>query len=321
MSEPLGSGPFEAAVLCGGASRRMGADKALLEIDGAPMVARVRDAVLRAGARAPVVALGGDAAALSALGLVVVPDDEPGAGPLAAIAAALRRCDLPVVLVVACDLVAPQPAAVQRTVGALAHSPGAHVAVPVVDGRQQWAHAAWSVEAGPMLDAALAAGERAIWRAAAHLRVIEVDDIDPAALRDADEPGDLPPGTTGSDRRSARAGSLPTMDIPEIDVAAFAEIRAAGATLIDVREEDEFTTARVPGARHIPLGSVVERIDEVPTDGTVYVICARGGRSAQAVEHYRRQGIDAVNVAGGTLGWIDAGLPTDSDLEGGAGSA
>jgi rhodanese-related sulfurtransferase len=108
------------------------------------------------------------------------------------------------------------------------------------------------------------------------------------------------------------------MDIPEIDVAELAERRAEGAALIDVREDDEFATARVPGAHHIPLGQVVERIDEVPTDGTVYVICARGGRSAKAVEHYRSQGIDAVNVAGGTLGWIDAGLPTDSDLEGGA---
>ncbi len=320
MSAAHGTEPFEAAVLCGGASRRMGTDKALLEIDGVPMVARVRDALLLAGARAPVVALGGDAAALGALDLVVVPDEEPGAGPLAAIAAALRRSDLPVVLVVACDLVAPHPAALLRTVDALAQGSGAHVAVPVVDGRPQWAHAAWSVDAGPLLDAALAAGEHAIWRGAARLRVIEVDGIDPAALRDADDPGDLPPAAA-SDRRSARAGSLRTMDIPEIDVASLAELRAAGATLIDVREEDEFTTARVPGAQHIPLGSVVERIDEVPTEGTVYVICARGGRSAKAVEHYRSQGIDAVNVAGGTLGWIDAGLPTDSDLEGGAGRA
>ncbi len=42
------------------------------------------------------------------------------------------------------------------------------------------------------------------------------------------------------------------------------------------------------------------------------MICARGGRSAKAAEHYRSLGIDAVNVAGGTLAWIDAGLPTDS---------
>ena len=61
----------------------------------------------------------------------------------------------------------------------------------------------------------------------------------------------------------------------------------------------------------IPLGEIVERIDEVPTDGTVYVICGTGPRSAKAVEHYRSLGIDAVNVAGGTRAWIDVGLPID----------
>ncbi|MGH9275327.1 MAG: rhodanese-like domain-containing protein, partial [Acidimicrobiales bacterium] len=71
----------------------------------------------------------------------------------------------------------------------------------------------------------------------------------------------------------------------------------------------------------IPLAEVVERIDEVPTSGTVYVICATGVRSAKAVQHYRAQGIDAVNVAGGTRAWIDAGLPTDSDAGSGAGSS
>lgn len=101
-------------------------------------------------------------------------------------------------------------------------------------------------------------------------------------------------------------------DIPEIDVTELATRRAEGAPVIDVREDDEFAAARVPGAHHIPLGEVVERIDEVPTEGTVYVVCARGGRSAKAVEHYRAQGIDAVNVAGGTLGWIDAGYPIEA---------
>ena len=101
------------------------------------------------------------------------------------------------------------------------------------------------------------------------------------------------------------------MEIPEIDVTELAARRTDGATLIDVREDWEFAEVHLPDARHIPLGEVVERIDEVPATGeTVYVICARGARSAKAVEHYRGQGIDAVNVAGGMLGWIDAGLPT-----------
>ena len=100
--------------------------------------------------------------------------------------------------------------------------------------------------------------------------------------------------------------------IPEIDVTDLSARRAEGAPVVDVREHDEFAAARVPGARHIPLGELVARTDEVPTDGTVYVICARGGRSAKAVEHLRTLGIGAVNVAGGTLGWIDAGLPVEA---------
>jgi rhodanese-related sulfurtransferase len=111
------------------------------------------------------------------------------------------------------------------------------------------------------------------------------------------------------------------MDIPEIDVAGLAAERARGVPLIDVREDDEFAQARVPGALHIPLGEVPERIDEVPSEGTVHVICARGGRSAKAVEFYRSQGVDAVNVAGGTLAWIDAGEPTEGAAGSGAGTA
>jgi rhodanese-related sulfurtransferase len=99
-----------------------------------------------------------------------------------------------------------------------------------------------------------------------------------------------------------------------VDVAELARQREAGAPLIDVREDDEFAQARVPGAHHIPLGMVPERLDEVPTDQTVYIICARGARSAKAAAHYRQNGIDAVNVAGGTLEWIDAGLPTESQV-------
>jgi rhodanese-related sulfurtransferase len=107
-------------------------------------------------------------------------------------------------------------------------------------------------------------------------------------------------------------------DVPEIEVAELAANQQAGSALIDVREPGEFAAARVPGAQLIPLGDLVERIDEVPDEGTVYVICASGVRSARAVEHLRRQGIDAVNVAGGTLAWIDAGHPTDSDQGSGA---
>jgi rhodanese-related sulfurtransferase len=101
------------------------------------------------------------------------------------------------------------------------------------------------------------------------------------------------------------------MAVPEIDVVTLAIRRDESTSLIDVRRPDEFEVARVPGARLIPLGDLVERIDEVPTEGTVYVICATGARSARAAEHFRSLGIDAVNVAGGTKAWMEAGYPIE----------
>lgn len=100
------------------------------------------------------------------------------------------------------------------------------------------------------------------------------------------------------------------MDVPEVDIATFASRHAEGVTVIDVREPDEYTEGHVPGAVPIPLDEVPDRVDEVPDDHTVYMICARGGRSMRAAEHLAEQGRDVVNVAGGTMGWVDAGHRT-----------
>jgi rhodanese-related sulfurtransferase len=79
--------------------------------------------------------------------------------------------------------------------------------------------------------------------------------------------------------------------------------------IVDVREDDEYRGGHAPDTIHIPLGELMERTSEIPDDGPIYVICAVGGRSARAVQYLSAQGFDAVNVAGGTIGWHDAGLP------------
>ncbi|MEM8903181.1 MAG: rhodanese-like domain-containing protein [Actinomycetota bacterium] len=99
--------------------------------------------------------------------------------------------------------------------------------------------------------------------------------------------------------------------MPEIDVDALAAELAAGRPLVDVREPDEYADARVPGGVLIPLATVPERLDEIPSEGTVYVVCRSGGRSAQAVAYLRDRGVDAVNVAGGTLAWMEADREVD----------
>ena len=86
----------------------------------------------------------------------------------------------------------------------------------------------------------------------------------------------------------------------------------AGAALIDVREVEEFERARVPGALLIPLAEVGERRSEIPCDAHVYIICAKGGRSRTAAEFLQENGIEAVNVAGGTEAWLDAGKEFES---------
>lgn len=190
------TGAWAAAVLCGGASRRMGRDKALLVVDGEPMVRRVAAAAQTAGA-ATVITVGGDAdglrAAVSGFDVQVVPDRHPGEGPLGGVLTALAELDEAIVLVLSCDLVVPAPAAMGATVAALAE-PG-DVAVPEVGGRGQWMHGAWrnTGDVRRRLGAEFAAGERSVRRAVtqAGLAVRCVPDVAPEALADADTPDDL----------------------------------------------------------------------------------------------------------------------------------
>jgi molybdenum cofactor guanylyltransferase len=172
----------------------MGRDKALIPVEGMPMVLRVADALWVAGA-SDVVGVGREPEALASVGLATVPDGRPGAGPAAGIVTALARADRDeIVMVVGCDPVAPSPAAMGVTLAALADHPTAAVAVPVCGGRTQWHHAAWRPSAALALERALEGGARAVGGvvAAAGLVVVGVDGIDPTALADADVPGDLP---------------------------------------------------------------------------------------------------------------------------------
>jgi molybdopterin-guanine dinucleotide biosynthesis protein A len=92
---------LEGFILVGGQSSRMGRDKALLELDGKPLLTRAADLL------SPLVAsitLVGDPGKYSVFGFRIIPDKWPGAGPLGAIATALDAAREPQSAVVACDL-------------------------------------------------------------------------------------------------------------------------------------------------------------------------------------------------------------------------
>ncbi|HUA43029.1 MAG TPA: rhodanese-like domain-containing protein [Streptosporangiaceae bacterium] len=95
------------------------------------------------------------------------------------------------------------------------------------------------------------------------------------------------------------------------------EVSAAGvpdeAWLLDVREDDEWAAGHVPDARHIPLGQLGARADEIPQDVQVYVICRTGARSGRAAQALNGAGWQAINVAGGMQDWAASGRPMTSD--------
>lgn len=84
--------------------------------------------------------------------------------------------------------------------------------------------------------------------------------------------------------------------------------------LIDVREPDENAFARIEGAKLIPLGEIVRRMDELDDAKETILHCKAGGRSAQAIEALKRAGFtgELKNLKGGITAWsneIDATVP------------
>ncbi len=80
--------------------------------------------------------------------------------------------------------------------------------------------------------------------------------------------------------------------------------------LVDVREPDEYRIMRVPGAVSLPLSVLAVRLEELPRDRPLLLLCAAGARSARATDMLLTNGYaGAVNVAGGISAWSAAGLP------------
>jgi len=79
--------------------------------------------------------------------------------------------------------------------------------------------------------------------------------------------------------------------------------------ILDVREDDEFAAGRIEGARHIPLGQLAARVDELDPDRPVVTVCRAGGRASKAEQLLRIRGLTAHTMSGGMTGWVQAGLP------------
>jgi adenylyltransferase/sulfurtransferase len=87
--------------------------------------------------------------------------------------------------------------------------------------------------------------------------------------------------------------------------------RGEQVALVDVREPFEFDISRIPNSRLIPLGTIPDRLTEIPRMKTTVVMCKSGVRSARAIEFLRGEGFEnLLNLEGGLDAWREEVDPT-----------
>ena len=125
-----------------------------------------------------------------------------------------------------------------------------------------------------------------------------------AACGGAAPAAEAPAASSGVDLQSLPA---------DVDVATVYEIQNdPGVYMLDVREQDEYDDYHIPGINLIPMSTIQNRLDEIPTDKEVIVTCRTGNRSSQVTDFLRQSGFDNVhNMPGGIVAWEEAGYPVE----------
>ncbi|MGC9347092.1 MAG: rhodanese-like domain-containing protein [Anaerolineae bacterium] len=97
---------------------------------------------------------------------------------------------------------------------------------------------------------------------------------------------------------------------PDVAPEVVADLNEQGTiTVVDVREDWEYAAGHIAEAQLIPLGTLKDRLEEIPADRPVVLVCRSGNRSGQAFRFLRQQGFENVhNMTGGMLAWEAAGL-------------
>lgn len=98
--------------------------------------------------------------------------------------------------------------------------------------------------------------------------------------------------------------------IAEITPQEAQAMQRDGAILIDVRESYEWHEGHIPGARHIPLGSLTQHLDKLDKTQEIVTVCRSGHRSMMAANALQRAGFTQVsNMSGGMMRWMLLQLP------------
>jgi rhodanese-related sulfurtransferase len=100
-------------------------------------------------------------------------------------------------------------------------------------------------------------------------------------------------------------------------VNAMEAVTAGNAILLDVREEFEWKTLSIDIGQILyhPMSVILDRLEKIPVDKPLIVICVSGERSTKIVNLLNRNGFeDVANLDGGIVKWIEEGMPFKSKL-------
>lgn len=176
--------PLSAFLLAGGASSRMGRDKALIEFEGKPLLVQLATRLQNLAGNVTILAPAGR---YESFGLTVLPDRLANCGPLSGIETALRHSRHPWALILACDLAHVTP----EWLATLASH--ARPGLDVITSGDNPLCALWNTSALPVVSAALDRGQFRVRSIVAALKSENLIPPDPEILANWNRPEDLPP--------------------------------------------------------------------------------------------------------------------------------
>lgn len=174
------------------------------------------------------------------------------------------------------------------------HVPGA-INIPLRTEFVNWA--GWMLDdTRPILLVGESVGD--IYQAVTHLYRIGLDNIE----------GYLRNGMTDWQNAALRLNNVQQWTVHELN----AQRDEADVQVLDVRSPNEVAKGKVPGAKHIFVPHLTDRLDELDTDKTIATYCGSGYRASIAASILKQAGFRAVaNVPGSWLAWKAAGLPVE----------
>ena len=110
-----------------------------------------------------------------------------------------------------------------------------------------------------------------------------------------------------------RAAGRPVASVAQITADELAErMRLGTVSVLDVRGRAEWEAGHLPGVPNVPVGSLADRLDEIPAEGPLVLHCQGGARSAIAASVLQARGFrDVLNLTGGFQEWAAGGNPVE----------